>query len=173
MVYTAKEVADYIVWSAQKNNKKITNLKLQKILYFLQAYNLCSHGDRLFDDPIEKWKFGPVVPDVYHEYKNFGAKVIPGVPDIVKFDFEKGISTESYDVELSNVYKNKDESLDKAIENLLCYSGNTLVDISHHHPMWFDDKPKIDLGMRHITYNLDEIKDYFLNRKDQRIWEVK
>jgi uncharacterized phage-associated protein len=50
----------------------ITNLKLQKLLYYAQAFYMVeNNGEPLFSDDIEAWKYGPVVRTVYDKYKIF------------------------------------------------------------------------------------------------------
>ncbi|MEY8436531.1 type II toxin-antitoxin system antitoxin SocA domain-containing protein [Atopobiaceae bacterium 24-176] len=53
----------------------VTNMKLNKLVYFAYAFFL-KDGGRLFDDDIEAWQYGPVVPAVYHAYKSNGSKRI-------------------------------------------------------------------------------------------------
>lgn len=77
-MYDARKIADYVITYYDKTDWVISNLKLQKVLYFLQAQYLVSTGNKLFEDEIEAWDFGPVVPSVYHEYKIFGSACIPG-----------------------------------------------------------------------------------------------
>jgi uncharacterized phage-associated protein len=55
----------------------LTNLKLQKILYYMQGWHLGLYTNPLFDDKFEAWVRGPVVPAVYHTYKKYGSKPIP------------------------------------------------------------------------------------------------
>lgn len=54
----------------------LTNLKLNKLVYFAQVESLRQRGVELFDDAIEAWEYGPVEPAVYHEFKRFGKSVI-------------------------------------------------------------------------------------------------
>lgn len=55
----------------------VTPLKLQKLLYYCQGYALALTGKPLFSDPIEAWKYGPVVESVYQTYKKYGSCPIP------------------------------------------------------------------------------------------------
>ncbi len=68
---TASQVAEYIIGVMQ-----VDNLKLQKLLYYSQAVHLVRKGVVLFEDKIEAWRYGPVIPNVYHQYKHFGFDVI-------------------------------------------------------------------------------------------------
>ena len=49
----------------------VTNLALNKLLYFAQGHFLAQTGEALFDNDIEAWQWGPVVPVVYHSFKSF------------------------------------------------------------------------------------------------------
>jgi len=65
--------ANYIIENL--NKKKIddlTNLKLQKLLYFAYGVHLSLFDKKLFDDEIQAWKLGPVIPSVYNEFKDHG-----------------------------------------------------------------------------------------------------
>ncbi|MGM1061601.1 type II toxin-antitoxin system antitoxin SocA domain-containing protein [Saccharothrix sp. Mg75] len=44
-------------------------MKLQKLLYYAQAWHLAEHDEPLFDARIEAWRRGPVVPEVYHRHQ--------------------------------------------------------------------------------------------------------
>jgi uncharacterized phage-associated protein len=77
----AIEVAEYIIsyFSNIVTNPiegDLTNLKLQKLLYYTQVLSLKRLKIFLFDDEIEAWEYGPVVPSVYHQYKSFGRDVL-------------------------------------------------------------------------------------------------
>lgn len=69
----ALNIANYFIEIANRvDENDLTNLKLQKILYFAQRDHFRNTQSVLFEDKIEAWKYGPVVPDVYHRYKYCG-----------------------------------------------------------------------------------------------------
>lgn len=74
-MYTAIDLSRYIVSKCIKDNSPISNLQLQKILYYIQKDYLC-RDDFAFSDIIEAWQFGPVVPNVYYHYCGYGAMPI-------------------------------------------------------------------------------------------------
>ena len=74
-MYKAMDLANYIVDKCIKDNVPITNLQLQRILYFVQK-DFLKRGSRAFSDNIEAWEFGPVVPNVYFCFCGFGAMPI-------------------------------------------------------------------------------------------------
>ncbi len=61
----------------------ISNLKLQKLLFYCQAYHLVFKSKPLFDDDILAWDYGPVVEDVYEHYKKYKSSIIPP-PKVLK-----------------------------------------------------------------------------------------
>lgn len=61
---------------AEPEPELVTNLRLQKLLYYAQGWSLAMRGRALFGDPIEAWNLGPVVPSVYHRYRRFGGRAI-------------------------------------------------------------------------------------------------
>lgn len=79
MAYKAIDIAKKMIDFASKQNftEEISNLRLQKMLYYQQGYHLAAFGTPLFDDPIEAWQYGPVVPSVYDVFRKYGASSIP------------------------------------------------------------------------------------------------
>lgn len=68
-MYTAQQIADYIVWSAHESGSFISNLKLQKILYYVQGWHLAIFRSPLFAERFQAWIHGPVIPELYERYK--------------------------------------------------------------------------------------------------------
>lgn len=99
---TCFDVADYFLSKTDEEaGDVISNLKLQKLVYYAQGFTLAVTGKPLFNEPIEAWQHGPVVPDLYHRYKDHGAYGIPAPTnvDFSKFSSEiKEILDEVYDV---------------------------------------------------------------------------
>ncbi len=68
----AEDVAKFFIQYYDDNDVLITNLMLNKLLYFAQGHHLAEYGKPLFGETIEAWKYGPVVPSVYRKYKLYG-----------------------------------------------------------------------------------------------------
>lgn len=79
-VSTAHRVAESLIKLSQEKQQPVTNLKLQKLLYYAQAWYLVFNGKPLFDDPIEAWVHGPVVPEIFRRYKQYQWDPITEVP---------------------------------------------------------------------------------------------
>lgn len=69
-------VANYFLFAGEKAKRKLTNKKLQKLLYYAQAWSLVLKHQPIFKEPIEAWIHGPVVSVVYQRYKKFGFGLI-------------------------------------------------------------------------------------------------
>jgi len=70
--FSASEVAKYFIWKASCDGKSITNKKLQKLLYYAQAWYLALKNKPLFTEDIQAWVHGPAIPSIYEQYKKFG-----------------------------------------------------------------------------------------------------
>jgi uncharacterized phage-associated protein len=87
MVYNAIEIANYLISkSTPGTSENITNLKLQKILYYAQGFHYATTNQKLFDDEIQAWVHGPVVPNVYHCFKKYNYREIPKPDTIPSID---------------------------------------------------------------------------------------
>lgn len=119
-MYSALLVSRYIIQHCNEIGTTISNLKLQKILYFVQAEFLVDTGKPCFFEKIEAWVYGPVVPIVYNEYKAYGNANIPW----------------------SNNNKNETVLIDDIkrinaiVDEAKKYSAFQLVEITHHQTPW-------------------------------------
>lgn len=73
-----EQVANTLLTFGQKFDVSISNLSLQKLIFFAQGFHYLKHNTLLFDADIEAWNFGPVIPDIYHQFKKFGKDAIIG-----------------------------------------------------------------------------------------------
>ena len=105
-MYKAIDIAKKLLLTAKLDNvfegqgELMSNMKLQKMLYYEQGFHLAVFGTPLFEEEIEAWMYGPVVPSVYEVYKDCGYNGIdPGnIEDIVLSDKEQALFDEVYKV---------------------------------------------------------------------------
>ena len=76
-MYNVLDICQYILYYYRINDKSLSNLKLQKILYFLQAEFLVAKNTPCFSEEIMAWGCGPIVPKAYYEYRIYGGALIP------------------------------------------------------------------------------------------------
>lgn len=74
---TAGSVANEFIKLCDKHSLELTNIKLVKLMYIAQGLSLSILDRSLFkDDNIEAWKYGPVIPSIYHEFKHYKSNPI-------------------------------------------------------------------------------------------------
>ena len=72
----ATDFANYILYLYSDIVSDISNMKLNKLLYFIYGYYYKETGELLFDETFEAWEHGPIVPSVYNKYKSYENKPI-------------------------------------------------------------------------------------------------
>lgn len=117
-MYNAHEIASYVINWCHEHGFLITNLKLQKLLYFLQGENCRIRHTRLISNDFYAWQLGPVIPEVYYEFAIYSSSVIP----------EQQCSTNLSSEELSII--------DQILLKYAPKSTWNLVDISHSQDPW-------------------------------------
>lgn len=88
MARDVREVANAILDAADAANFGLTNMALNKIVYFAHAWSLALQSRPLVDSPFEAWQFGPVHPQVYRQLKAFGDGVVQS--RLTRIDLETG-----------------------------------------------------------------------------------
>lgn len=101
---------------------EVTNLSLQKLLYYVKAFSRIMLKKDIFSDDCEAWAYGPVFPNIYEKYKTLGRSIIA--------DYDKAIR---YD-ELLSAEERK--VLDHVIESLGIYNGSILMKLTHKELPW-------------------------------------
>ena len=78
MPFTVGEIANFILDLADRDDISVTPMQLQKLVYLAHGWHLGIAGEPLIDETVEAWKFGPVIPSLYQEFKRFGSGRIVG-----------------------------------------------------------------------------------------------
>jgi uncharacterized phage-associated protein len=117
----AKYVAECLVYIASQNleNNDMTNLKLQKLLYYSQGTFLAMYGQKLFEQAIIKWQYGPVVPAVYQQYKSLGNQII-----------------ESSEIDMQFIAPKQLEVLNDVYDYFGQFSAIKLMNLTHSESPW-------------------------------------
>ncbi len=64
-----EDVADYFLFISEGG---VTHVKLQRLVYFAQAWMLANTGEALFDEDFEAWNHGPTLPSLWKIYQKYG-----------------------------------------------------------------------------------------------------
>lgn len=138
-------IAKWLVAWAEAEEEELSNLKLQKLLYYAQGHHLAANGAPLFTEQIQAWSHGPVVPEVYRAFKGFGATPIE-LPDDDPFSWQ--------DVDLSTA-----QFLSAVWNTYGGYSAGRLRNMTHEEPPWRDNwRGDADRG---AVIGLADIAAYF------------
>lgn len=156
-MYNVLDVCRYAINYSNDKDYGISNLKLQKILYFIQAYFLISTPEPCFGAKIEAWDFGPVVPEAYREYKQFGSSNIPRISYYVVMDFDDFWNSKVKEFN-DEVISDKDKKrIEAVIDRFSDYSATDLVSITHNQAPWIDAY----IPHRNNEITPHAIKEYF------------
>lgn len=137
------DVAKYFLeLDHQHDGEGISNLKMQKLVYYAQGYYSAIFNKPLFDADISAWVHGPVVTDLYHEYKGYGKNPI-------EFD---GISSSE------KLLPDEIDLISEVFNVYGQFSAWALRDMTHGEPPWM--KHEKNAGV----IPLYDITDYFKTR---------
>lgn len=120
---TPRQIADFVIrLSDPTNGDVMTHLRLQKLVYYCQAWSLAIRDKPLFPDKFQAWPHGPVCPNLWSSFKQYGFGEIP--PSAAKSDFSSALSEDEIEF-LSEVWR--------------VYGGYTakrLEDMTHSEAPW-------------------------------------
>lgn len=119
MFYNVLEVAKYIIYHEKSEGRTVSNLRLQKLLYFIQAKFLIEKEEPCFTEKMEAWNYGPVVPIVYSAYRYYGSMPLPCE------------NSSNFSIDESDK-----EKIDSMLDSCSEYSTSTLVEITHTQAPW-------------------------------------
>lgn len=144
IIMTMMDLAHHIIAVAHKNNIPVTNLQLQKVMFFSLKHamndNLLPQEviEEMYDRPFLVWRYGPVVEDVYNEFSVYGATPILDNYTLVNELNNEGFNREICDLLKQNVFK--------------------LVQESHQESFWKENESQISFGRGNARYQLDDVK---------------
>jgi len=140
--YKALTIARWFVAWAGEDQADLSNLKLQKLLYYAQGWHLARFNEPLFSDEMQAWSHGPVVPSVYRAFKSFGSNDI-GLED--EFDWQDvDDETAQFLIEVWNTYG--------------IYGAWQLRNLTNAEAPWRDN---FNADERFITIPVESLRHYF------------
>lgn len=90
MAHTALQVANKIIAKGNELGKQYTPMQLIKLTYIAHGWMLGLFDRSLFEDKVEAWKFGPVIPELYHSIKSYrNSPITAPIPDVANSNFEQ------------------------------------------------------------------------------------
>ncbi len=118
--------------------------KLQKLVYYSQAWNLVWKDSHLFREEIEAWANGPVCPELYNKHRG-------------QFSIDRIIDGDS-----SRLTADQKHTIDTIVEFYGKYSGQQLSDLTHSEKPWIDARSGLSLTERgNRTISLESMSEYY------------
>lgn len=152
MAFSSEAVANEILRLAEESGKPVTPMKLQKLVYISHGWCLGFFGVPLINEQVEAWKYGPVIPSLYHKFKSFGSDQISGRAHLIVrkgSGFTRVIpSLENDDPDFAN---DGQEVIRAVFEHYSQYSASQLSNATHesgspwhkvYHDQWKGSPPQ-------------------------------
>lgn len=125
------DVAKYFLYRSNQDGDLVSPLKMQKLVYYAYVWTLVKNKKKLFDEKIQAWPSGPVVPSLYKELKSYGSAPID----------EKYLGVKN-EAELNAIFskfpKEVKEVLDGVYETYSTKTAFELVALTHAEKPWLE-----------------------------------
>lgn len=118
-IVQAIDVGQYVIDSFYKNNRSITTLKLQKLVFYCQAWSMVWDDEPLFDEDFEAWVNGPVVVSLLHSLQGFYS-----------------CPREIEGAEVSHLTDNQKDTIDHVLKYYGDFTSSQLVELTHREAPW-------------------------------------
>lgn len=151
---TALAFANYFIQKANEDSIGMTPMKLLKLIYISHGWHLAVYDKPLIEEPVLAWKYGPVIPSVYREFKIYGNSNINDTGFIFN-------SHRQMIIPLAD--KNKWEFLNKVWDVYKSYTGLQLSAMTHKKNTPWDTVYNSGLGENTVIPNT-LIKQHYLNK---------
>jgi len=168
-----KDFARYIGLSMISKGISVSPLKLQKILYYEQAWHMVFFGrdNQLFNQAPQAWVNGPVYPEIYHEYKG----CVPNMCDLLKerhFGVEKKEEILPSIKTLSEKMRLTEEQIGLIDSVMMLYGSKTqnqLILVTHSELPWCEAREGLlPYQSSENEISLDTMCNYYTERRNRR-----
>lgn len=153
----ALDVSNIILTHFDYAGDLITNKKLQKLLYYVEAWSLVYHSS-LVEEDFEAWVHGPVIPDVYQQFKGFGYSAI-------KNEYIEGQTASEKMRHLlgaSNLVQEQKDLLFAVLNKYGSLTSFQLETLSHSELLWIEARKGLkDFDHSSTVINKDVMKSYY------------
>ncbi|MEY8687570.1 Panacea domain-containing protein [Bacteroides sp. AN502(2024)] len=132
--YDVNIVADYIILRLNADEKmSLINLKLQKLLYYLQAWALGINKERFMDTSFEAWVHGPVCRTLYDRFKN--------TKSLYSFISSDDVNDKTPETEIE---REDIIFINYILDNYAGFSGAELEAMTHEEQPWIEARKGMD-----------------------------
>ncbi|MFZ9470501.1 MAG: Panacea domain-containing protein [Rickettsiales bacterium] len=155
--YSASDIANYMIACSFIEKIPLSPMKLIKLVYIAYGWGLVFLNQKLFNEDIEAWQYGPVIPSIYHEFKRFGKEPID--------EMSVSMNEMTGDLSVNRINLKEGNNISKLLNLVWTYYRNysavELSDLTHQLGSPWDNAVKTN-GYRSV-----------LNDDDIKAWESK
>lgn len=152
---TVEHVTNYIIARVVEDNHDLSLLKLQKLLYYVQAWYLVyNDGNPLFDNDFQAWVHGPVCREVYDRFN-------------IKYRLYDSLSSEEIgdNLDVSGLSADELSFIDSVLDVYARYSGTQLEQLTHRELPWREARGNISPAARcENIISRSVMKDFYAKR---------
>ncbi len=158
MAFSSAAVANRFLRLARRDDKYITPLKMQKLVYFSHGWHLALFDEPLISETIQAWKYGPVISSLYRQLRQYGDSPITDPVSVLTQDgyMPASLGREGWS---KGEVKNARAVIDRVWEQYGRFSASQLTTITHGADSPWSQVPDKDRPERPIPDRL--ISDYF------------
>jgi uncharacterized phage-associated protein len=148
------DVCNYIILKTKNAGEGLSVLKLQKLLYYSQAWHLAFYDERLFEGKFQAWVHGPVSREIYDRFSStkslYSEVMLKDVPE---------------DFDLNCVPEDKQSHIDDILEVYAKYRGSQLEELTHREEPWLEARKGYRSSERCETeISEDTMRRYYAKR---------
>ena len=162
-------ITRYIGLALLAKGYSLTPTKLQKILYYVQAWFMVYfEKERIFNDEPQAWVNGPVYPEIYNQYKHLNRSALLTPKDFEADDIDEAYNQVGQELQLT-LSPDQLSFIDSVLELYGSKSEDALVFLSHAEAPWSEAREGYEPFERSTKpISLDRIYDYYKARKDRK-----
>lgn len=153
MTYRAIDVANWFISQFDKDSGDvITHLKVQKLLYFSEAWCQVLLNKELFSENMEAWAHGPVVREVFNHFRDSNWSPLNATEEVIEFDED----TQDILLQVLDAYAD--------------VSAKTLENLTHQDHPWKESREGLSPEARcSNVIDKNSIKNYFLEKYNNQL----
>jgi uncharacterized phage-associated protein len=165
-MYEARKVCNFLIARYGERSFDLTNLRLNKLLYFIHGWGLTSRPEGLVRNHFLAWQHGPVIKPVYDAFKNFGDKPVTRPAQFLDYATGTTRTIEHDDITVADA-----KTICHVFENYATYTTSELRNLSHEAGGPWDVVYRACLNDKRMSPRIpnDLIRQHFLHKAGGQI----
>ena len=165
-MYEARKICNFIIARYGARSFDLTNLRLNKLLYFIHGWALTSRADGLVRNHFLAWQHGPVVRPVYDAFKSYGDSPVTRPAEYL--DYSSGTTKP---IEHDDISPADAEIIVRVFESYATFTTSELLNLSHAAGGPWDVVYRACLADKRMSPRIPNqlIRDHFLEKAGGKV----